>query len=128
MDDYQLSGEHVYRTLAFLADPAFRPKYLSSFHTDEQREWAKQLLRDYESGLVKEVSIVPGQDSVCRRCNPCRQSQCTYKAKPIALNGKEFPFGAVSIDELLKNFDPVKFLRKEEENEKAFYLNLMQTM
>jgi hypothetical protein len=128
MNDNKLSGSHVYRTLAFLAIPTFRSKYLSSLYTDEQREWAKQVLHDYESGQLKNLTLVPEQDSICARCFPFRQSECTYKVEPIAFNQKEYPFGTTSIEELLKNFDPVSFLKKEEQEEQLFYQELMLAM
>lgn len=128
MVDNKLSGAHVVRTLAYLTISEYRNIYLSSFHTDKQRNWAIGLLKDYSKGKLTNFDLVPGQDSVCQRCYSFRQLECVYDVEPLIFGKKEFPFGLTKILDLLDYFDPKEFLKKELENQTNFYQNLMQHM
>ena len=128
MVDNKLSGSHINRTLAYLTIPEFRSTYLSSLHTDSQRRWARQLLINYENGQLRNLNLVPGQDSVCARCQPLRQSECIYMVDPLILGDRVYPFGETSIAELLERFDPNEFMQEETRKEEEFRNHLMQHM
>lgn len=123
-----LSGYHINRTLAFLTIPSYRNKYLSSLRTDSQREWARQLLLDYETGWLEKLELVPEQDSICIKCHPFGRTECTYIVEPLTLSQRTYPFGETRIGGLLENFNPAEFLEKESRDEIAFRYHLFQHM
>ncbi|MBI1936216.1 hypothetical protein HYS31_07290 [Candidatus Woesearchaeota archaeon] len=110
MDTLTLSPHHVERFLALLLMKDFRAYLLSRLYTAEQREHARKAINSFDNGLLKNIEIIPSDDSVCQRCISAKFNDiCGKLEPPLRLNGRQLDFGVYSISDLGANFSGTKY-------------------